>query len=287
MRYLFLRGRSWYVRVVVPPRLRPILGKPEIVRALGTRDRAEAQELRWAIVADIHTSLERLRNGRGDTGQLVAQALKDRREAAAAAARDDDTSYDAIRDTWDAHRDELLEDDGHGDFRLRNRTDAKEYRKRDSLYALATGGNPSVEMMFHLFQLDAQFLGLKPKTRLDYKTATNFLVQHVGDVTAKNVTAQDAADLADELLKNRAPKTTAKYVSALSGLWKWARRKGFVGEANPWVGAMNVKRLTVKGQRAYTDSEARLLLEQRGPQEARDLTVVGWTPWRGISTAPA
>jgi hypothetical protein len=248
LRYLFLRGRSWFVRVVVPPRLRPILRKPEIVRALGARDRAKAQELRWAIVAAIHTSLERLRNGRGDTGQLIAQALKDRREAAAAAARSDEAAYDAVRDAWSAHRDELLEDDGEGDYRLRNKSDGKEYRRRDNLYALATGGNPSVELIFHLFQLDAQFLGLKPKTRLDYNSAANLLVKHLGDVTAMNVTAQDAANFADELLKNKAPKTTAKYVSALSGLWKWARRKGFVGETNPLAGGD--ERKAAHGQRS-------------------------------------
>jgi hypothetical protein len=61
----------------------PLFSKTEIERALGTRDRAEAQEMRWAVVSDIKTSIEKLRSARGDTGQLVAWALKDRREAAA------------------------------------------------------------------------------------------------------------------------------------------------------------------------------------------------------------
>jgi hypothetical protein len=130
--------------------LRSLFKKAEIVRALGTRDRAEAQELRWAVVADIQTSIERLRNGRGDTGRLVTQALKDRREAAA--VKNDEAAYDAIRDAGSAHRDELLEDDGEGDYRPRHKSDGKEFAKRDSLYALATGGSPSVEMLFHLFQ---------------------------------------------------------------------------------------------------------------------------------------
>jgi integrase len=38
---------------------------------------------------------------------------------------------------------------------------------------------------------------------------------------------------------------------------------------------MNVKRRTVKGQRAYTDAEVHILLEQDGPQEGKDLTMVG------------
>ncbi|MEQ8862815.1 MAG: hypothetical protein RIC54_05335 [Thalassobaculum sp.] len=54
--YLKQRGRSWYVRVVVPKELQKQLGKREIFKALGTRCLSEGQRLRWPMVAQIQAS---------------------------------------------------------------------------------------------------------------------------------------------------------------------------------------------------------------------------------------
>lgn len=45
--YLFRRGHSWYFKRAVPADLQALIGKKQIVEALGTRDLSEAQSLRW------------------------------------------------------------------------------------------------------------------------------------------------------------------------------------------------------------------------------------------------
>ncbi len=54
---LKLRSYSWYARLKVPRSLRAIVGKSEIVRALHTRDLREANRLKHAVLAEMHTQL--------------------------------------------------------------------------------------------------------------------------------------------------------------------------------------------------------------------------------------
>jgi hypothetical protein len=139
--------------------LRPAFGKKKrIVRTLGTNSLALAQEKRWAIVAEIKTAIEKLRNGSGDFGQLVAGALKDR--ARVGDVTEDE--FDGIRGSWSDYRDSLLEH-GPEDYQLDPRY---ENAKREQLYQLATGRGASIEMLWHLFKDDAAYRELKPKTTL-------------------------------------------------------------------------------------------------------------------------
>jgi hypothetical protein len=59
---LIQRGHSWSVRYIVPTENRAIVGKKEIVRALGTRDLNEARKIRHAVLAQIITDVENLVN---------------------------------------------------------------------------------------------------------------------------------------------------------------------------------------------------------------------------------
>ena len=51
--YIHQRRRGWYVRVVVPPRLRPIVGKAHVVKSLRTRDVELARVRRWGVLAAV------------------------------------------------------------------------------------------------------------------------------------------------------------------------------------------------------------------------------------------
>ncbi len=59
------RGGGWAAVVYVPASLQKKLGgRKEIVRGLGTRNLREANERKWAVIADIQQDLEKLRNPR-------------------------------------------------------------------------------------------------------------------------------------------------------------------------------------------------------------------------------
>jgi integrase len=60
-KYLWQRGRAWFVRVPVPQHLRHRFGgKRKLVKALGTSDLVEAQRLRWTVVAEAQEQFRRL-----------------------------------------------------------------------------------------------------------------------------------------------------------------------------------------------------------------------------------
>ncbi len=56
----YLRPRNggvYYTRMVVPPRLRPIIGKSDLGRSLGTKDRAEAKRLLPAWLEEAQSTI--------------------------------------------------------------------------------------------------------------------------------------------------------------------------------------------------------------------------------------
>ncbi len=48
------RGHKWYARAIIPIPLRPLVGKEEVLRALGTGDLKEANARKHAALAAIH-----------------------------------------------------------------------------------------------------------------------------------------------------------------------------------------------------------------------------------------
>jgi hypothetical protein len=62
--YLQQRGRTWYVRVIVPPSLRATIGKQHRLKSLGTTDVVEARERRWAVLAEIRREFQELRGAK-------------------------------------------------------------------------------------------------------------------------------------------------------------------------------------------------------------------------------
>ena len=57
-KYLQRRGYSWYVVVRVPPSLQKVAGAAHLRKALGTKDKREAQSRRWKVVAHLKEKKE-------------------------------------------------------------------------------------------------------------------------------------------------------------------------------------------------------------------------------------
>ncbi|WP_412064665.1 DUF6538 domain-containing protein [Rhizobium sp. SYY.PMSO] len=59
--YILRRGASYYVRVRVPLDLAEVIGKQELVKALGTKDETEAKRRMWPIVEEWNRQFVDLR----------------------------------------------------------------------------------------------------------------------------------------------------------------------------------------------------------------------------------
>src|SRR5262245_28223963 len=70
---LWLRHRTWFLRLSIPPSLRHHFGgKDKIVESLGTDSLSEAERERDRRVAEYHARFERLRTGADPTGEEIA-----------------------------------------------------------------------------------------------------------------------------------------------------------------------------------------------------------------------
>lgn len=64
MSYLLRRGASYYARARVPVDLVEIVGRKELVKALGTKDENEAKRLMWPVVEEWNRQFDDIRSRR-------------------------------------------------------------------------------------------------------------------------------------------------------------------------------------------------------------------------------
>lgn len=72
--YLLRRGASYYARVRVPIDLTEIVGKNELVKALGTKDETEAKRRMWPLVEEWNRQFDDIRSRRNMTTDDKAHA---------------------------------------------------------------------------------------------------------------------------------------------------------------------------------------------------------------------
>ncbi len=73
--YLLRRGASYYARVRVPLELVDIVGRKELVKALGTKDESEAKRLMWPVVEEWNRQFDDLKARRNMTADDKADAV--------------------------------------------------------------------------------------------------------------------------------------------------------------------------------------------------------------------
>lgn len=73
--YLLRRGASYYARLKVPADLAGVVGKQELVKALGTKDETEAKRLMWPVVDSWNRHFDDLRSRREVTTDDKAVAV--------------------------------------------------------------------------------------------------------------------------------------------------------------------------------------------------------------------
>jgi integrase len=230
--YLKLRGRSYYVRVQIPPHLwKAAGGKREFIKTLKTGDHNEANRRKHAYVAAFKqqiTALERHRPN--ELGELYAKALAWRevmerhKDQVTYRHPDGTTEYatDVFLDEISEETEEFLET--HGE------------KAADTFFKIAKG-----QGMLLQTQIDpwlSEQATTTNQTKAQHRAVLRAFVAWAGeDVFVENVTRRYAGEYVSHLLApaaNLTRRTAQRYVSSLSSLWSWLEARG-LAQDNPWI----------------------------------------------------
>jgi integrase len=233
--YLKLRGRTWYVRVQIPPHLRVAAGgKREYVRTLKTCNLNEANRLKHAYVAAFKHRIAALeRHKPNELDELYEKAL-------------------AWRSAMERHKGEVLwtEPDGTpfyvtDEFLDRIADETNEFlethggKAADEFHKIARGqGTPLLRRHVETW-LGEQAGIVTGQTISQHRTTVDAFLTWAGGegVLIEDVNRKRAGEYVAHLLAPDSAigrRTAGRYVSSLSSFWTWLEKRG-LAEHNPWL----------------------------------------------------
>lgn len=285
LRYLKKRRQTWFFRLTVPPDLKGTLGKTEIVETLGTRDLTLAQSLRWDLRATWEDRFAALRGqearDRRKLREVYKRTLQEARDGLHGHPDGDEDELsmgDIIsllvekgeRKTGQPGEvDPVTEAEIHAlqNYAAERRGEAVRTRP---VYALTISESSRM-------YLEAIAKEVTHQTRGQYEAVFRLFADFMNDAPVRDVTRRDAARFLEEVARfdpmwGRSPKTKDRsfadlqtlyagkgkglaqrtlnrYVTSLSGLWKWARDREEVGGENPFERFF--KAITEKNSQGY------------------------------------
>lgn len=263
------RHQSWYARLRVPPSLRDAVGKSELVQALHTRDLAEANRRKHAVLAAMHAVLERARVEatlpRDSAEAFLAEARKLAEEVKAGAMRPEDA---------EAALDVALEDHleaqakRHGIDPATGHPMVSERHTRTLQLAHKVLHSGDVALLKESIQtyLKERAPHINKQTHAEKERQLTELADWLGDCEVSTITKKMAGRYVSEklLTKGHAPKTVKDTLSNLSAFWRWLEGRGLV-EFNVWQGMSGTVKGSTRGtapkRRPWTDEELLKLLQ--------------------------
>ncbi len=271
LRYLEKHGKQYRAKLDVPRKLREIVGKAALKKALGTDSLTEAQRLRWSARGELQKQLHEIvkKAKAAPHDPIVAEALK--------------TKAFLATPHLDPEQRELITDHVHWE---RREQIEREHGKAtaEQFFNIATGRSTPITV--HIDQWMTDLDGhVKPRTLKHYADAVRhlaaFAAEHDLPQTLEAFERRDAGDfISKRFIAPKAKyKTARKYVSALSAYWRWLDDKGKLprGSDNPWRGQRlppkNATKLNSDGTiednepRPFTDDEVARLLYPGKPDD--------------------
>lgn len=262
--HLEWNGKTIRVTVAVPRDLQKVLGT-RLKRSLKTDSPALAERIKHGVIQELKAAIEEVRKSGGrQTSSLIDEAL-------------------TWREDIERRRDDDLET-----MQLVLVDRAEEVEKRhgpevaQEFYGVAVGRQTPLDSLLDTYLASA---GLAPRSvddaRRSLKAFQDWCAAQALPRSIEATTRRVAGRFVSEyLIATKARKTAEKYLSFLSGYWKWLEPKGYATE-NPWtrqlegIGGAARKRRNRRGsdgssdKRPYTDDEARTLLYGIPDREGR------------------
>lgn len=273
---------TWYCVVEVPRPLQEKLGAKRLIRSLKTLELREAQDRRWAVLAELKSQISDARNQveRADE-DLVQEALEVRK--AMIDARSDD-AREMLREAVGARIDALNYKYAKPRYHPETGEEQEPIAPEALHYAAVASGDAAPLDAYVDRWLSAT--SYTERTKADARTALAdlgaWLKASEKPCIINIVDERLASDFRDFGLRGKGvhPKTANKKLSALRQYWAWMASSGFhKPDGNPWAGKSLPKPKAFQSdpdgalgqERPFTDEEIKALLS--GPASA-DLTDV-------------
>jgi integrase len=259
--YLKLRGRTWYIQVSIPARLRKAAGgKSEYVKSLKTRDLNEAERRKHSYVAAFKRRLASLEH----------------RKAAAQAPAELAELYEkalAWREAMEKYEGKVLLYEGGDPDKPHYATDeflsqiaaeAEDFAEQHgdkaatAFFRIAKGeGTPIREHVETWLAEESDRLA--GQTIAQHRTVLRSFLSSVGEgALIQDVDQRKAGEYVSHLrlpTTGLSRQTAKRYVSSLSAYWKWLKARGRA-TINPWLGQELGKksgRGKAKGRQQWSD----------------------------------
>jgi integrase len=233
--YLKLRGRTWYVRVQIPPQLWTAAGgKREFIKTLRTADINEANRLKHAHVAAFQRRIKSLERQKPDPlADLYEKAIawRDARERYKGQAIIHDEEGKPLWTYDDEFISQISEEaqqflDTHGE------------QAATSFFKIAKGEGTPLRDLIDTW-LAEQAGTITEQTSAQHRTVVTAFLEWAGQgLLVEDVDRRKAGGFVSHLLvpaTGLKRKTVQRYVSSLSSLWRWLVARG-VADGNPWRG---------------------------------------------------
>jgi hypothetical protein len=247
-RYLEFHRGKWRVAVAIPRPLHAQLGT-KLKRSLGTASLREAQHRRWAVVAELKAQLASNPSHPVDDAEAWKAALK------ASTGEPDYPTESVLHDHLDAIRgDPIATEQGEEGpvYIYHPERERRAVEFADRVYGRAT---PLTE---HLPAFLASRGELKADTRKRHEAAVKNLSAWLRGrglpSTIQAVDRRTAVAYVDQLSPGHPDP------QRLSLIWEWLVKREHA-TSDPWDGLQATRRTPVEPERAWTDDEARTLLE--------------------------
>ncbi len=273
---------TWYAVVEVPVKLRPILGKPRLIRSLQTSDLRAAQSKRWPVVAafkaEISAALDQASNIsvipdlKHEAQEVRAELLKARHTA----------NYGMVKEAINARIEAIYAQYARPHYDPDTGEELEPVAPEALTYsAVVWGEAEELDMYMERWLSGTTY---SERTKADARTAVRDLQRWLKEdnrpAYLHKLDDRVASDYRDLGLKGKGvhPKTANKKLSALRQYWSWMTSSGFISPLrNPWDGKSLPKPKAFRSdpdsaagqERPFTDNEIVTLLN--GPAD-RDLS---------------
>jgi integrase len=281
-RHLEKHGRQYRAKLDVPKKLRAVVGKAALKKALGTDSLTEAQRLRWPALAELRKQLHDItrKSKTAPLDPLTAAAIEDRVnrgilvEVIAREERPEDVEALAFYDQ------ELFGAKAERIEREHSPAKAHEYQ------GIVRGERTPITVHVDRWINELQADGIAKRTAKHYRNCVIELAAFAGQeklpLTLEAFGRRHAGDLISKrFIQPKAHhKTAAKFISALSTYWRWLESRGLipVGTDNPWLRQPKPKApkpqrgsKAHQKERLFTDDELMRLLDPKA--SAGDVTL--------------
>jgi integrase len=245
MSYLHKRGAVYYTRLVVPERLRPIIGKSDLGRSLGVKDRKAALQLvgPWlteaqAVLADAEQQLIGREIEQQDARREARRHLKAYWDRQLSYSTEElSPRYGALRDV------------------LREREERRAFRS-----ALVAPTSPEARAAVSdgimlepaLVDLWAAERKVSPKGIDTHRAVARWFDERVGRKPVDQITRKDVLAFKDSLIAEHTAANTNMKLSRLQTLLQWAEANDY-REGNPAKGVRVLDTEAAKNKRKPFD----------------------------------